>query len=427
MTKWGVGRSRSRLTAVVGRHSAILSFSLLALPLCPVGVAAQEVERGTSALDLPRPGYEARNLHFGSTVIAPEVTMQGLYDSNVFATSTNANDDFILSIAPRLDATSTFGKVQLRSDAYVTHRQYLDNGRESRTTFGGGTKGNYSISRANTVNFGVRFDREVESRADPEANRNPNLPPRRIDALSADLGYQYRLNRIGIAVSGGVQRQNYLEPDEADRDMTTYRGSMRVSAQISAGKDLFVEGFVNRRDNRLKVDRSGIDRDATTIGFLAGFGLDIGSRWRGDMGAGLFRSNSDDPTLKSFTGFAANGRLTWSPDERTAVTAEVFRGDVGTVRSGASGRVDTRAGLRLDQEIRHNLLLTARAGVRSTTYRGTATSQRQTTAFVGAETEFLLNRYMSVFVNGNFTKRYSKLTLEKFDKASGGIGLRLKY
>src|SRR3546814_6314246 len=117
--------------------------------------------------------------------------------------------------------------------------------------------------------------------------------------------------------------------------------------------------------HRLSVDRGGLDRDATTLGFLTGAGLDIGTKWRGEIGVGLFRTNSDDPTLRSFSGFAANGKITWSPDERTAVTADVFRGDVATVQSGAGGRIDTRIGLRLDQEIRHNLLMSLRAGVRS--------------------------------------------------------------
>src|SRR3546814_16607323 len=87
------------------------------------------------------------------------------------------------------------------------------------------------------------------------------------DVCSSDL------NRIGIGAQGGVQRQNYLAPDESDRDLTTWRGSVRVSAQLAAGRDVFLLGFVNRRDHRLSVDRSGLDRDATTLGFLTGAGL----------------------------------------------------------------------------------------------------------------------------------------------------------
>src|SRR3546814_13617060 len=92
-------------------------------------------------------------------------------------------------------------------------------GRESRTTFGLGAKGDYGLNRAHRLTFGARFDRDVESRADPEATRNPDLPPRKIDMLSGEPGYSYKLNRIGIGEQGGVQRQNYLAPAESARDL----------------------------------------------------------------------------------------------------------------------------------------------------------------------------------------------------------------
>src|SRR3546814_20627734 len=82
-----------------------------------------------------------------------------------------------------------------------------------------------TLFRIHRLTFCARFDRDVESRADPEATRNPDLPPRKIDMLSGERGYSYKLNRIGIGAQGGVQRQNYLAPDESDRDLTTWRGS----------------------------------------------------------------------------------------------------------------------------------------------------------------------------------------------------------
>lgn len=427
MARRGTIHNRPGFQKTVTGYVALAAVSVAMLPVCPEWAHAQRVDRGTSALDLPRPGYEPRNIHFGNNVMAPELRIEGLYDSNIFALSDNPADDYIISVTPRVDVTSAFGNVQLQSDANVSVRKYVDHGRESRTTFGGGTKGKYAISRAHTLSFGGRFDREVESRADPEATVDPRLSPRKIDFMSGDLGYQYRMNRIGISIQGGVVRQNYLPSTDNDRDLSTYRGSLRVTTELSAGKNLYLEGFVNRRDNRLAFDRNGVDRDMTTIGFLAGAGLELANKWRGEMGVGLFRANPDDASLKAFNGFALNGRITWSPDERTAITADVFRGDVGTIRSGASGRIDTRVGLRLDQEIRHNLLFSAKAGVRSTTYRGVATSLRQTTASVGAEVEYLMNRFVSAFANASYAKRYAKIDSEKFNNTGVGIGLRLRY
>src|SRR3546814_20852556 len=98
---------------------AVISVSLLALFL-PLGAAsAQEVDRGTSALDLPRPGYEPRRMRFGPTTSAPELRVQSVSESNVFATSENADDAIIVSIAPRLDAPHEFRDLQPQTDIHT--------------------------------------------------------------------------------------------------------------------------------------------------------------------------------------------------------------------------------------------------------------------------------------------------------------------
>src|SRR3546814_18095446 len=104
-------------------------------------------------------------MRFGTTTIAPELRVQSVYESNVFATSANEDDDIIVSIAPRIDATSEFGAVRLKSDIHADHREYTDNGRESRTTFGLGTKGDSGLHRATRRTFGARFARDGEHMA----------------------------------------------------------------------------------------------------------------------------------------------------------------------------------------------------------------------------------------------------------------------
>src|SRR3546814_17096684 len=91
-------RSGGLVLSVVMRFArtgrpAVISVSLLALFL-PLGAAsAQEVDRGTSALDLPRPGYEPRRMRFGTTTIAPELRVQSVYESTVVATPANEDDE----------------------------------------------------------------------------------------------------------------------------------------------------------------------------------------------------------------------------------------------------------------------------------------------------------------------------------------------
>lgn len=415
------GEAAARLTC------GSLAVLLVAAPCINATTAlAQEVERGTSALDLPRLGYEARGWRSGGHTIHPQLLVEGNYNSNVYATSTNADDDYIVTVAPRIDVTSALGNLNLASDVFVTHREYLDNGRESNTTFGGGTKGGYTISRTNSVNFGARFQRAVESRADPEANASVLLSPRKINVLTGDLGYSYQGNRLGVSLQGGVQNVNFLNAGEQDKDNTIYRVSLRGSLMLKQGMEVFIQPYYNRRDARLRVDRNGVDRDTTTIGALAGIKLDLGNVWRGDMGVGVFRANPDQAGFPSRTGFAVNGRLIWSPDERTAFTLAAFRGDVATIRAGATSRTDTNLSLRWDQEIRHNLLLNAIVGVNRTEYKGSP-RQKRTTGFGRVEVEYLLNQRLSAFANAGYTTRSAPIDTNEFKRTIVGLGLRLRF
>src|SRR3546814_6071027 len=70
--------------------------------------------------------------------------------------------------------------------------------------------------------------------------------------------------------------------------------------------------------------------------------------------------------------------------------------------------------------------MSLRAGVRRTSYRGGAADQRETTASVGGEVEYLMNRHISIFVNANYAQRYARIDLDDFKRTGAGVGLRLR-
>lgn len=406
-------------------HAAALAIAMCLLS--ETGAAhAQQVRRGASALDLPRKGYEPRNLRIGSTVVALEARSSFTYDSNIFAASRNEVDDFIIGFSPRIDTYSDFNKLKLHSEIYADVREHIEIGQESAASFGSALAADYSISRIHSIRTEAGYDRAIESRADPEASGGIFAPPRKIDILFSDLAYGYRGSRIGLDATAAVQRFNFLAANEDDRDMEIYRGSVRGSLRVAAPIDVFVEAYVNRRNFDDPVDRSGINRDATSIGVLAGVRREISGRWRGRLGVGLFQSEPDDPALKPFSGLAASGELTWTPQPRTAVTLQVFRGDVATVRVGATGRTDTRASLRIDQEARHNLLLRGTLSYLQSDFRGTA-GREQTTAAVDLEAEYLLNRHLSLVATANYTRRSARPDVDDFNRGAVGVAIRLRY
>lgn len=409
----------------VGANSRRIRNLWLAVTLATaMPAAAQDIREGASVLNLPRPGYEPRRLRLGRIVVSPEVLGSALYDSNIFAAPTDEQDDFVFNILPRVGAKLDRSTLSLAFDAYLNHRAHAENGSEDATTFGLGAVADYAASKSLSTNGVLRFDRTVESRADPEASLQPK--PAKIDNALANLGFAYRRNRIGISGQAEAQDVNYLAASERDRDLASYRGSVGVSLLASARFEAFVEAFANRRDFRTAVDRSGVDRDATTLGVLAGTRIDIAGRWKGKIGLGAFRANPDDPTLLTFSGVHADANLTWWPNPRTLFSVSVRSGDVATVRAGASGRIDTSVSLRWEQEVRHNLLLRMRGGLRETRYRGGNTRKLRQSS-IGGELEYLLNNQLSLLVNANYVHRSANVAADRFDRSTVGLGAIFRY
>lgn len=386
-----------------------------------------QVDPGNRAIqDLPRAGYEPKRIRVGHFTLSPEVIAGAEYNSNVFATSSHPDDDVLFTLSPTVGIRRDDGRLTLDAAVFGTLREYVDNKREGINTFGTTAQAQYAIGRAHLITAGLGAERSFERRSDPESPNDLGLAPAKIDILRSELGYQYRPGRFGFGVRGAVDRYNYLPAADADRDLTSMQGSARFTARISHRFDAFTEAYFNRRNARTRVDRNGVDRDMSTSGISIGLASGISERLKGEIGIGLFRANPDDPTLRSFTGFAASGNLTWRPRIRTAVTASLFRGNVATVRSGASGRIDTRASLRVDQEAWHNLILSGVLGVRDTSYRG-GINRRQTLASAQLEATYLVNRRVAIVATTTFAKRTADQPLDRFESFRFGLATRFVY
>lgn len=413
------------------RRSAAATRSCGALPLLAVALtgvmpaSAQEARRGASPLDLPRPGYERRPILLGPTEVRIDVEVASIYDTNVYATSQNAIDDIALVARPRIEIDWRSATAELHGEAYADTRRYLDQGRESATSFGAAVSGRMTPGR-HVLSSELRFDRAVENRTDPEARASILLPPRKINILTGELGYALNGTRIGLNLTGAAQKFDFLDPAEEDRDFTMLRGSARATWRPAAPVSFFLETYVNRRNFRTAFDISGINRDATTYGVLAGVSREVSARLRGRIGVGVFRFDPDDGALDGYTGFALSGELTWNPRTRTAVTAQLFRGDVATARAGATGRTDTRIAVTVSQEAYHNVLLHGRAGWTQSNYRGPGADTLSTWS-LAAEGEYLANRTFSIFAGVDYARRSARDPLEEFSRAHVQVGLRARF
>lgn len=373
----------------------------------------------------PPLGYERQGVKMGSVALYPELRLGLIANSNVFATSTNEDEDVIGVIEPSIAFNRSATRLDISGAVYGGALRYFENDNENVETFGANANFKYQATSAQSASLSAGYDRGVQRRFDPERNANTALPPTLIDNFTASAGYSYRPGRLGVAATAGAFKSNYRDPVDDERDLTTYRASVRGLAGVSSRVDLFVEGYGVWRDFRLPVDLSGVNRDGETYGANVGISLDFTDKLVGDFGVGYFKAVFDDPALQDFTGMGFNGAIRWHPQARTAVVVDAFRGDVATNRSGASGRIDTRGSIKLYQEIRHNLRGRLEIGYRHGEFRRSGLTQDDLSA--GAGIEYLFNRHLAAELAYGYRDRKASVAIDEFTSHQAMLSLIVRY
>jgi len=405
----------------------------LALPIMCASMAgmstnavAQQELRKAGVRNLPRPGLEAPPIRVGSATLQLQLDAGALYDTNVYATSVNAEDDISFRLKPTAELALSRPTMDLSANLWGDVLEHTQITNESNAQYGGRLDLAVRPGDAHKLTGGAHFNHLTQSRADPEARAPTFVSPRRFNDYGGQLGYAYQGANLGVAVSGNYRRVSFRDATESDQDHRALQGTGRVSWLPHGGTALFVEGFYVHRDFDLATDFNGIDRNATTYGVNVGVSRDLTGVITGSVGAGFFRFDPSDPTLEGYSGFGFNGLITWTPQARTSVTASLFRGDVATVRSGATGRIDTRLSLHVDQEVRHNFLVGATLSWVRNEYRGSS-DQKRNTLGAALSAEYLLGPRLSLFSEATFARRTADQPTDEFDRAQIQAGLRLRF
>lgn len=378
-----------------------------------------------SVLALERPGYEPRQIKLGSTILSTQLDVGVIYDNNIYAAHSDRTHDALLTVQPALTVRNDQGEIRWQADLSGEFRRYQSTSVENSDSYAAGAAIAVPLFRGTSATAKLGYRRAVENRSDPEVRQDPLGGPPLIDIASGEAMLKGGRGKLGFSVKGLIEKYDFVSRVDDDRDFTSRRATARILYQLSAVAHGFVQGFMNMRNFRLRDARTGASRDGRTVGGLIGAEFDPGGKLRGDVGVGLFRYKADSSTFASFSGFALEGHLVYTPRARTAVLLDLFRGDVATVRNGASGRIDTRARLGVQQEIRHNLLGQVAVRYRESKYRGSAETLK--TLGGDVELEYLANRHVSVALVGRLVKRTGGQIRDRFERARIGIELRGRY
>lgn len=391
---------------------------------------AQSIGSTAPAVMADDPEYDPKGIDVGPFVMFGGVDASVNYDSNVYAVpKTSANrgpiDDVVFEIAPQIEIKYAGEKLSFRGHADSRIKRHADQTTQDSEAAGVLGELKWSPSRGHSLTALGTWDRAVEDRGDPEANVGARVGPRIYNILNGSLIYAHTGTRISFDAEAAARKTNALASEDSDRDFTTWLGRGTVGYRVSGTMSVTATGFVNLRNYRIKSNATLTDRDTSTYGARLGVAFNPGGLFTGNISAGIFKLNPDDPTLSSRTGLSAAGTVTYRPSRRSAITLDVFSGDVATFRSGATSRTDTTAQLTLQQEIRHNLFANVGAGYRHTKYVGNGLKESTLIGF--GEVEYLFSRNWSVAAKVNYGTRDSDDPRDEFNRFRGGVEVRFQF
>jgi len=377
--------------------------------LLAFGAHGQEPDPNVSVAARPRPDYDPLGIRAGGFLIYPSTTVGSSYNSNVFATEDDEEDDFIFNFLPGVVVRSNFPRHSIIWTTEADIARYVSETDENYEDFGTALTGRLDITRDNRLTAGVNFGREHESRDDPEdPGADVTDEPLKYYVYGGDLGFQQDFNRLNFRLLGTVDRRDYTDGDEGDRDRNLFGGRLRTGYFISPRINAFLQGGF-RREVR---DDQDTNQDNNVYSASVGTEIDFTGLLFGEVFAGWSLQEFDDDEFDSENGFTYGANLTWNPTRLTSLRLEGQGGfepsDVG------SSRLESEIGLRVDHELLRNVLIGAEVTYQRDDFQDADRVDNRID--VGPDITYLLNRYLSVGAGYTFTTRQSDDSDREFDR-----------
>jgi hypothetical protein len=324
--------------------------------------------RFTSVTDRSQPEFDPEPVRAGSFEISSSLGLAAQYNSNVFAASKDSDNttaDTILIVNPQIEAQSTWSSHSLSAGVNLERRQYNKYDTENVEVYDTFVDGRLDVLRSFQLNGGVFAGHDAEQRY--EAGSEGVTDPIEYDRVGATAGALYQRDRIQLQAGVGTTEYDY-DYTASFRDMTENFVSARGSYAISPDIAVFVQGRVAELDYVDPGTVQNPSRDGTRSSAQIGASFELQAPFRGEVAVGQFNEEKD--ASAGTDGLSVNGFVEWFPTQLTTVTFRANRGvyDSGVAESPSS--TNATVGVRIDHELRRNILLFADFRTGTDTYDG---------------------------------------------------------
>jgi hypothetical protein len=377
-----------------------------------------------------RPAYQPIGMPVGGFQLYPEMTVEGAYDDNLFATSFNKIADWVMTLNPALHLRSRWARHALNLDAELIDTRHARTQSEDTTDWSVGADGRLDILRRTALDGEIEYARRSETRGIATAIDDA-AQPTRFNILDAAVGLRQRFNKLfaevratftGLSydpvalVSGGSQSNR-------DRDRQRYSGQLRMGFDVSPDTNIYAQGEVERIEYDLQPPLVAQNGDST--GFEAGAGVELraGLPLHGNIFVG-YRHRNYAGGLSDVSALSYRADLYWEASALT--TLHLFANSrVVEIQAGGTSIVSQSVGLGLTQYFLRNLRLNASVQYMSNEFQNSIRSDNVWDASL--RLDYLINRNFTLGLGYQFRTQSSTELFSNFDRNIVFASLRTQF
>jgi hypothetical protein len=420
------------------------TLALLGSTVIVPAVMAQDSEQVTSVFERTRQDLSASGIRSGGMLFYPEIKAEGEFNSNIFATQDNVTpdvNDFIAIVKPSFRLESDWNNNYFGLNASADVGRYTDSSSEDYEDFNLGASTRLDISRGTNIFADLTYADAHEDRGSADSVGRQSVPTT-YSTFKALVGFKRDEGVMSFAVNGSYEDANYndvaligggfLEND--DRDRETVRGSVRLGFEMNEDYEAFVKFTtiaVKYADSRLD---GGPLRDSDGWDVVGGAAFDISGKSKGEFYVGYVKRDWNSASLVDVGDFKFGASLLWNATGLTSmkvaidrdVTETTVNSNVGSDNEAfAAGILSTRYSVRLEHELRRNLLLGADVAFTRMDFVGTNRIDNMTNYGLGAK--YLMNRTFSLNADYKFDRRATDERGQDYKRHSFIVSLSARW
>ncbi len=362
-------------------RTALLAVMLLIASPMNNAWAQATYDRGAnqSVTERPHPEYDPLGLRFGGFDVRPSLDIGVEHTDNLFADASNEQSDTFVVIRPRVEAETTWSRHRIAADLQLEQTLHDEFVKDDTLNVNFGADARLDIRRNTQIGVNGRFAEYVEARSSPDAPEN-SVKPIEYQVQTASVYLQQQFNRLRLSLIAGESRYDYedgltgagivIEQDDRDRDETFVTG--RVEYAVSPRFALLGEASVTDREYDLLPPVIPWNRNSEGRTYLVGANFDVTRLVRGEVAVGYFEQEWDTNQAPKEEGTAVRANVDWFPTELTTVNLTAQRRNNDSGQAFAVSFLQESAGVRVDHELRRNVVLTAALDSERREYTGIA-------------------------------------------------------